>query len=140
MQQIGYLPERENIFPAKDLTDKSPGRMGYPGGVFLAGQENTRNRARPLSWKERGTQATARNSRQAAFGHRVIRPFLQLRTFSETIWSKDANGSSYGSSDRWLAIHSQGIELPDFIVSTWNPVIISSRFLPTPAYTYQSRT
>ena len=32
--------------------------------------------------------------------HRPIRPFLQLRTFSETIWSKDANGSSYDSSER----------------------------------------
>ena len=27
-------------------------------------------------------------------------PFLQLRTFSGTIWSKDANGSSCGSSER----------------------------------------
>ena len=27
-------------------------------------------------------------------------PFLQLRTFSGTIWSKDANGSSHGSSAR----------------------------------------
>ena len=35
MQQIGCLPERENIFPAKDLTDKSPEQMGYPSGVFL---------------------------------------------------------------------------------------------------------
>ena len=30
--------------------------------------------------------------RRAAFGYRPIRPFLQLRTFSGTIWSKDANG------------------------------------------------
>ena len=38
--------------------------------------------------------------RRAAFGHRPIRPFLQLRTFSGTIWSKDANGSSHSSSAR----------------------------------------
>ncbi len=34
----------------------------------------------------------------------------------------------------------RGLSCRISIVSPWNPVIISLRFLPTPAYTYQSRT
>ena len=32
-----------------------------------------------------------------------------------------------------LAIHSQEVELPDFTVSTWYPILISLRFLLIPA-------
>ena len=57
-------------------------------------------------------------------------------------WDSEGRSTSTQSirSEHEFAIHSQGVELPDFTVSTWNLVLISLHFPPIPACTYQNQT